>query len=90
MWINLKKKKEGRKKTHGFSRTLTHLLQNFVDVHRVSLFSFSLSFGFFLTRALRLLFRYIVGHFFPPTVVEIFQAVQEKLIRISDSCTGVL
>lgn len=41
----------------------THLFQNFIDVHGVSLSSFGFSFRLFLTRTLPLLFGYIISHF---------------------------
>lgn len=41
---------------------VTHLFQNFIDVHRVSLFSLGFSFRLFLTGTLALLFGYIISH----------------------------
>lgn len=42
---------------------VTHLLQNFIDVHRVSLFPLGFSFRLFITGTFALLFRYVIRHF---------------------------
>lgn len=62
--VNFKDRKTRGSSSFLFSFFVTHLFQNFIDVHRVSLSPFSLSFRLFLTRTLSFLFRYVVSHFF--------------------------
>lgn len=55
--------KAGELSSQNSARFSTHLFQNFIDVHGVSLFSLYLSFTFFVTWRPSLLFGDVISHF---------------------------